>query len=168
MVVLVFGLPGSGKSYFASRLAAQMGAEYINSDQLRLMMFPVRTYSNEEKQAVYEAMLSMAKGRIRQGKNVVIDATFHRHSLRTHFMESLKGELIWFIEVVADEETIRKRLSMPRQFSEADYAVYEKIRYDWEPMTEPHLVLDSSEPVEKMLLQAVRYLSLTSKTGKAS
>ena len=35
MVVIVFGLPGSGKSYFASRLAGIISADYINSDRVR-------------------------------------------------------------------------------------------------------------------------------------
>jgi len=35
MIIIVFGLPGSGKSYFASKLAERINARYINSDVIR-------------------------------------------------------------------------------------------------------------------------------------
>ena len=57
MVILVLGLPGSGKSYFAGRLAQKINAEYLNSDQIRKEMFQGRTYSDSEKAKVYEALL---------------------------------------------------------------------------------------------------------------
>lgn len=34
MIFIVFGLPGSGKSYFASHLAEMKNAQYINFDRL--------------------------------------------------------------------------------------------------------------------------------------
>jgi len=35
MVIIVFGLPGSGKTWFAKTLAARIKAVYISTDQLR-------------------------------------------------------------------------------------------------------------------------------------
>ena len=33
MIIIVLGLPGSGKTYFASRFAKLIHADYINSDR---------------------------------------------------------------------------------------------------------------------------------------
>jgi predicted kinase len=61
MIVIVFGLPGSGKSFFASRLAKMINADYINSDMIRKEMFASSTYSEKEKAAVYNVMIEKTK-----------------------------------------------------------------------------------------------------------
>ena len=76
MIVIVFGLPGSGKSYFASHLASAINAEYLNSDQVRRTMFDRSTYSKKEKLAVYNEMLAQTRQAVSQKKNLVLDATF--------------------------------------------------------------------------------------------
>jgi predicted kinase len=160
MTVIVFGLPGSGKSYFASRLAKKINAGYINSDQLRMEMFKVRTYSEQEKAAVYNAMLLKMKEAGNQNVDIVLDATFHRNETRKLFMHEMKGKGgILFIEVKANENIIRERLKKERPYSEADFKVYNFIRQHWEPMTESHLVLKSTdENIDDMLQMAVNYL----------
>lgn len=60
MVVLVMGLPGSGKSYLARRLAELIGATYISSDRVRRDLFPAARYTAEEKAGVYEEMQTRA------------------------------------------------------------------------------------------------------------
>lgn len=60
MVVIVIGLPGSGKSFFASQLAQLINADYINSDQVRKTMMPPGHYSQQEKHSVYSQMLTQA------------------------------------------------------------------------------------------------------------
>ena len=62
------------------------------------------------------------------------------------------GVPVFRAEVRAGEETIRRRLATPRPDSEADFAVYEKIREQYEPWAEPHIVLwtDTDEPVERL------------------
>lgn len=61
MIVIVFGLPGSGKSYFATRLSEKLRAEYVSSDRVRNTMYAYKTYSEKEKPEVYEDMLAMMK-----------------------------------------------------------------------------------------------------------
>ena len=111
MIVIVFGLPGSGKSFFASRLAKMINADYINSDRLRKEMFKDRTYSEQEKAAIYNAMLEKMKEAINQNRNLVLDATFHKNEIRKLFIQEGEGkDDIFFIEVEADENIIRERL----------------------------------------------------------
>ena len=100
MVVIVFGLPGSGKSYFASRLARIVRADYINSDRVRKEMLARRTYSNQEKEIVYNKMLATLKEDQEQNRNVVLDATFHKKETRRLFMKEMEERGgIYFIEV---------------------------------------------------------------------
>ncbi len=160
---MVFGLPGSGKSYFASRLAKMTDAVYINSDRVRKDMFEVRTYSAEEKTAVYGQMLSELKEALNRERNVVLDATFHKKVTREPFIKEMeeKGG-IWFIEVRAAENIIRERLKRDRPYSEADFKVYQSISRLFEPLTELHLVVESTEDnINVMLQKAAAYLKNT-------
>ena len=160
MVVIVFGLPGSGKSYFAERLAKLIKADYINSDRVRKEMFKKRTYSKAEKQSVYDEMLATMKDAVDQDRNVVLDATFHTKETRTPFVKEMKSKGgIYFIEVTANEELIRERLKKARPYSEADFKIYQIISSDNEPLKEPHLVLQSTNNnIGEMLQKAYDYL----------
>jgi len=160
MIVIVLGLPGSGKSYFASRLAEVIQADYINSDQIRKGMFSKRIYSEQEKGAVYDAMLEKMKTFVKLNKDLVIDATFQREDSRHLFIRQLRGKVkFFFIEITANPDLIRRRLKKERPFSEADFEVYELTRQQWQPVREPHLSLESTdENIDYMLETAVNYL----------
>jgi predicted kinase len=72
-------------------------------------------------------MLLKTQEHLRQGENVVLDATFFKNSIRQKFIEASGGlSPIIFIEVVANETLTRERLKNKRLDSEADFAVYEK------------------------------------------
>ena len=88
MIIIVFGLPGSGKSYFASKLAKRLEAKYVSSDVVRKQLFTVRKYTGEEKTKVYDVMNKEMKEAIQQGKDIVLDATFYKGRIRNKFKET--------------------------------------------------------------------------------
>ena len=162
MIIIVFGLPGSGKSYFASKLAERINARYVNSDVIRRELFDVRKYSREEKMNVYNAMLREMKKAILQNKSIVLDATFYQRSIRNKFIEAVNeiGKRIIFIEIRAELKIITERLSRKRENSEADYSVYLQIKEVFEPMEEEHLILRSTqENIDKMLIMAINHMN---------
>lgn len=160
LAVVVFGLPGSGKSYFASRLAGELDAEYLSSDLTRKDLFEKRTYSTSETEAVYRHMEEAMKRALSAGKSVVLDGTFNRADARRSFTAAAKPYAdLHFIEVRADRALIERRLSKPRLHSEADLAVHDDIRLRFEPMENPDLVLESTdENIAEMLDTALHYL----------
>lgn len=159
MVIIIFGLPGSGKSYFASRFAKVINAAYINSDKVRKETFEKSVYSDLQKKAVYDKMLEQMKLSVKQNKNVVLDATFHKENTRKTFAEEMKDKGgISFIEIQADENTIRERLKRPRPYSDADFEVYKIISQQNEPLNEPHLILKSTDNINEMIQTATDYL----------
>ncbi len=160
MIVIVFGLPGSGKSYLASRLATRISAEYVSSDLERKKMFAKRNYSPEEKLLVYEDIFSRMRQALKEHKNMVLDATFYKHDIRKKFIdEAGKSGTIIFIEVEAKESLIRERLNRKREDSEADFKIYNIICSQWEPMHEEHLKLESTnDNIDDMLQQAAKYI----------
>jgi len=159
MIVIVFGLPGSGKSCFSRQFAALINAEHISSDLVRKEMLNSRTYCDDEKAMVYHEMLVRAKDLLERHKNAVIDATFYRNKFRKQWMRALPGSI--FIELRADESVIKRRLQQKRSDSEADYEVFSRIKAQWEPMADDHLTLQSTDNnINDLLQQASSYFLL--------
>jgi len=159
-IVFVFGLPGSGKSYFATRFAERINAKYVNSDRVRKEIFKKREYTPEEKQAVYKAMLDEMQNAIEENKNIVLDATFHKAATRKLFTDQIAdpGKIV-FIEVQANDKIIKERLKHKREYSEADYSVHKLIADQNEPLEKPHLILQSTNRnIEVMLTEAENHL----------
>lgn len=162
MIVIVCGLPGSGKSYFASLLASRIKAVYINSDRVRKKLFGHSEYTEEQKLQVYEEMLRQLMEVLKSKKNAVLDATFYKAAFRKKFMDAIHGmDQYFLIEMKAKQRLIRKRVAQPRAYSEADFKVFKEIKDQWEPIRENHLTLNSTDDnIENMLLETIRYLQL--------
>jgi len=161
MIILVAGLPGTGKSYFAERLAKQLGAEYINSDRTRLALHASGRYSHHDKLVVYREMLTEAIKQVGKKRDIVVDATFYHHTVREMFLRFSQVYSLPFyvIEVTADEDIVKKPLRRPREYSEADFAVYEKVKNDFEEIVFPHLTLRSTDSnIDEMLAATIHYL----------
>jgi len=161
MIIIVFGLPGSGKSYFASRLAKELQANYVSSDVIRKKLFDHIEYSNEEKIMVYEQMIKEMKKAMRQGEDIVLDATFYKDSIRNKLIKTANdnSKKILFVEVWANPEIIFERLRVRREYSDADYTVYTRIKEIFEPMEMEHLKIQSTqENIKEMLDMAANYI----------
>lgn len=160
-IIVVAGLPGSGKSYFARRLAARLDAKHINSDAVRKAMGASGRYSFEDKLVVYTQMVKMTDRFLDEQKVVVVDATFYHPTMRDMFLTvaQLRDIDIYFIQITAKESLIEERLKKPREDSEADFQVYKDIRAQLQQMTNPHLNLESTnDNIESMLNEAVAYI----------
>jgi predicted kinase len=165
VVYIVFGLPGSGKSYFASRWAEMINASYVNSDQARKEMYEHPTYSIAEKESVYQHLLDTMKKAINDGRTIVLDATFSNNHIRRAFEEEgVDKASVRFIEITTDESITRERLKEKRLFSDADYKVYMKLKEEWHGLDKRHLVLYSTQDnIDEMLRKAKQYFRV--KTG---
>jgi predicted kinase len=157
------GLPGTGKTYFAEHLAADIQAQHISSDKTRTHLQKRGAYSDKDRGQVYREMLIQAEEALERGKHVIMDAT---SSQKAHRNEGMAVAQRWdtsvhFIQLTADEATIQKRTSKEREESEADFTVYQIIKQSFEPLEMPHLILDSTQlKIEEMLAMARHYITL--------
>ncbi|MGB3780471.1 MAG: ATP-binding protein [Tunicatimonas sp.] len=161
-IVVVMGLPGSGKTYFAQHLARVLSAEPISSDQVRAEHRQRGRYELSDKLAVYQAMTEQAEVALADGQSVVLDATFHLRRFRRFVEEWAEGQgyPLRYIEIIADESTTLKRTRGHRPDSEADYEVYRQLKREAEPLEQVPLRLDSSEEdIDTMLQRALDYLT---------
>jgi len=163
VLVLVCGLPGSGKSFFANHLSKKISAVYFNTDVLRKELFPInRTYSEEEKQFVYDTLLLKTEENLKEGKSAIVDATFYKNDLRIPFYTLAQQQhislFIFYIE--AEEKLIKERTSISRIDSEADYSVYLKLKELFEPIDKPFATFTSTQTnINSLLSSALTYMN---------
>ena len=162
MMVLVGGLPGSGKTYFAKRLASKIDAVWLSSDSVRKSLTATGKYKLGERMHIYKELARLAELRLIESQNVIIDATFSRQNMRDlfTFLADKLSVPLHFIWVYANEELIKERLQRQRQDSEADFSVYQKIRDEFDPLNLPFTKIESTnDNVESMLEMAEQLIS---------
>lgn len=164
-LILVGGLPGTGKTYFAMRLSDTLGATYISSDLTRRQMDAQDRYAFEDKLNVYEEMVQRTAEELRQGRAVIVDATFYCGQMREIFftLAKLMHLKLSFIEIVADEKIVRNRLHRAKATREADLSVHNLVKTQYERPDSDHLVIESKDDnIDDMLVKAMDYISKVS------
>src|SRR5215217_1931384 len=74
-VILLSGLPGSGKSFVGRLIAGQLSARIVENDSIRRKLFASRSYTASENRQVYRAALALIRDAVTNGHDVVFDAT---------------------------------------------------------------------------------------------
>ncbi len=119
-IYVFMGLPASGKSSLAERLAREGHMPLISSDVLRKRIFPGASpvpfgegvYSTHARDLVYETLIDEAVRSVAGGKSLVLDATFASRLWREKLLQRLSPSSChtFFIETTAAEEVLAKRL----------------------------------------------------------
>ncbi len=147
-LVIMCGLPGSGKTTVAKKVARRVKGVLLTADVVRREMFPVRTYSLAERNAVYEELLQRASAYLTTGTSVVLDSTYasaiHRDAARK--MAKACGVNYSVVHVTCAEDVATTRIEERKNdASEADVRVYHLLKNTFDPITEPHTVIDNSK-----------------------
>src|SRR6185437_10849965 len=79
MIVAMAGLPGTGKSAIAARLAERLNGVVLSKDEFRARLFPQVDYSREQDDAAMQAVYAAAREHLAVGRAVILDGrTFSR------------------------------------------------------------------------------------------
>lgn len=151
VLVLLSGLPGTGKTTFAASLASRLDARVLESDHVRRELFPRRRYTRKESRMVFATVRERAEAQLEQGRDVIIDATNLRERERLGFWRLAErwGATVAAVRLTAPDDILRERLSREREgASEADVGVYERMRGQEEPFARPCVQVDSRYSVE--------------------
>lgn len=161
MIIVVFGLPGTGKTRFSERLQKDIGARHLNTDKIRARLHQKGNYTTHTKQLIYEELVKQAKSYLIEGSDVIIDGTFHKRHRREmiHRLSEETRHPVFFIEMAAKETSIKSRLASKRKDSEANFDVYQKIKAELDAYSDADLILWSdSDTTEKMISKAKAYI----------
>jgi aminoglycoside phosphotransferase family enzyme/predicted kinase len=142
-LVLVGGLPGTGKSTLAAALAERGGFGHVRSDAVRKALAGVpggerlgpEGYTPARTAATYADCLRRAEARLFEGGRVLVDATFRHEGHRRLFLGAAAA---WAVPVVwlvcrAEPGSVRARLEGRRgDVSDADWSVHLQAASAWE------------------------------------
>jgi aminoglycoside phosphotransferase family enzyme/predicted kinase len=177
-LVLVSGLPGTGKSTLARSLAERAGFELIRSDAVRKELarsagltetagrFRDDIYTPAWTERTYGECLRRAGARLFEGNRVLIDATFQQERWRQAFLDAAVawGVASCFIQCSAPVEVVRERLRNRRHdISDADWSVYQLAAERWEEPSERTrrelIEVSTARPAEEALRHALDALA---------
>ncbi len=162
-LILLSGLPGTGKSYFSRMLSERMEILVLESDHLRRVLFPVPDYSSMENSRLFQACHLLIEDLLDKHVPVLFDATNLVERKREHLYsitDRLKAKLI-IVRVSAPEEEVQRRLQLRTEGadkdgnSDADWEVYSRMRTSMEPIRRNHFVVDTSRDVTPVLDKVV-------------
>ncbi len=155
LVLWITGLPGSGKSTVADGVKRHFPDFFIlRMDELRKIVTPKPTYSEDEREMVYRAIVYMAKTLSELNRNVIIDATGNMRRWRELARELIPSFAEIYLKCPID--VCMEREVSRRKTRGAPKGIYKKGRAGW-PV--PGVQVPYEEPLNP---------ELTIETDKAS
>ena len=150
LVVMLCGLPGTGKSTLAAHLSQEFGLVHLESDYLRRKLFGCPTHSGQESVRLFTAIYERARELLSEGYGLLFDSTnlIESHRQITYdIAQNAKAKLI-IIRLVCSPSVVKSRLRQrvlrEGQNSNADWQVYKKLSKTEDQIIPKHYVLDAS------------------------
>lgn len=177
-LVLVGGLPGTGKSVLARGLSRSGRFSWLRADAVRKELagmdpsssgqaaIRAGIYTPEWNEHTYGECLVRAKNLLFAGRRVLVDASFKERRRRESFLDAARdwGVPAHILVCTSPAEVARERLGARRgDPSDANWTVYEHVRDTWEPLGEresglcsPIATIGSVEETLELALEALR------------
>lgn len=129
------GLPASGKSVLAEALAEVLSLRLLQSDRLRkeegpsaegprVVPYDTGDYRLERRHRVYARLLTLAQDELKNGRSVVLDASYSRRRWRDDVrrLAADSDVNVVFVQCICPEKTLRERLGLREASSSASDA----------------------------------------------
>lgn len=160
--IVVSGLPGTGKSYFCSKLVERLPFVILESDALRKTLFSPPSYSLAESAHLFRAIHLLIQRLLERGVSLILDATnlSERHRERLYgIADRLDAKLI-LVRVEAPPEVVWERLKArqekPESNSDADWEVYRRMKSSVQKIQHNHYAVDTSRDITPVLDKIIR------------
>ena len=161
-LIVVSGLPGTGKTYFCNQLAERLPFVILESDALRKTLFPSPSYSPKENAHLFRAIHRLIETLLKRGISLILDATNLSEAKREYLYniaERLDVKLI-LVRVEAPPQVVYERLKNrpknPEDKSDADWTIYRRMKPSVQKIRRNHYAVDTSRDITPVLDKIVR------------
>lgn len=173
MILLLAGLPGTGKSAIARAVAARSGGIVLSKDGIRAALFPPKhiEYSRAQDDFVMELMLAAAAHLVRRDPKllVILDGrTFsRRYQVDAVIRWAGKHRQSWRIaECVCPTDLAIARIKKDRAAKKhpaknRSANLYNEVQAQWQEVRRPKLVLDTAQSRAKCVAAVMHFLAST-------
>jgi predicted kinase len=170
MIVLMAGLPGTGKTTLARDLAARTSGRVLSKDEFRHAIFTPEEieYSSCQDDFVLQLMLDTAGYLLARNsaRIIFLDGRpfSRRYQIENVLTATARLHQPWTIlECVCPEETVRQRLNADAAASthpagNRNFQLYEEVRDRFEAITQPKTIIDTNQPLDQCIAQALQAL----------
>ncbi len=160
------GFAGTGKSTLAQAIARETAAVLIDKDVIMAVAMRHDLESRAAAAIAYEASWELIQVQLRDGHSVIFDNPASYTRIRTEGEESARNncvsyKLVECVLTAADVHEARLASRAPLhplhavRLSDVDL---EYARPGTSALREPHLTIDTSQPIEVCVAQALEYL----------
>ena len=170
MIILMAGLPGTGKSTLAQELARRISGRVLSKDEIRHAIFLPEEieYSSRQDDYCMHLMLEIA-GYLwlrNPARAIFLDGRpfSRRYQIENVLAAAVSRQQPWrIIECVCSDETARSRLAADAEADKhpagnRDYQLHLEVKSRFEAITCAKTVIDTEQPLETCVQQALAAL----------
>jgi len=172
MLIAMAGLPGTGKSTLAQKLAAAYSGIVLNKDVIREALFPIALieYSTRQDDFCMSILFQVASYMLQNDPSlhVIVDGRTFSRKYQVEPLDQFAQEInkpLKIIECICSDETAQKRLEEKVTVREKhpagnrNFHLYLTIKACFEPIREPKLVVNTDEDLAHCLALCLAYVS---------
>jgi predicted kinase len=170
MIVLMAGLPGTGKSALASTLSEHLSGSVLSKDAIRHALFAPRNveYTTEQDDFVMGIMLQAAERILQKhpDRYLFLDGRTFSRSYQIELVIAAAqhwGQPSKIVECICSDETARARLESQASSGEhpagnRSFGLYLEIKQRFEPIPQPKIVINTDDPFDQCVKRALAAL----------
>jgi predicted kinase len=161
LIILICGLPGTGKTFLSNKLAQYINSTVLSTDKIRKELIQKPTYTPWERALIYDVLFLLTKYLHFSGINCILDGTFNMEKSRCEIKDllNLKNDQFYIIECYCPEDLIISRLLLRKDdYSDANIAIYLKMKRIYEPVRQKHISINTSRSINKNIERILGYV----------